>query len=90
MPDANLEALTFGPTYLHRLRLHTETTEKTRLHGLFRDLTLKEWQRVFHSVAVVNSLADQNFPNRCLRRWPGQKRRESDDVIKTKFVKLWG
>lgn len=55
MPDANLEALTFGPIYLHRLRLHTETTEKTRLHGLFRDLTLKEWQRVFHSVAVVNS-----------------------------------
>ena len=32
-----------------------ETTEKTRLHGLFRDLTLKEWQSVFHVVAVVNS-----------------------------------
>ena len=55
MPDANLEVLTFGLIYLHRLRLHTETTEKTRLHGLFRDLTLKEWQSVFHVVAVVNS-----------------------------------
>ena len=55
MPDANLEALTFGLIYLHLLRLCTETTKKTRLHGLFRDLTLKEWQRVFHFVAVVNS-----------------------------------
>ena len=33
----------------------TETAKKSRLHGLFRDLTLKEWQSVFHFVAVVNS-----------------------------------